>query len=156
MGTKGFSSYKINDQNAIYFLTFATVNWVDIFTRRIYRDILVESLAYCQKNKGLELFSWVIMNNHVHLVARASKEFKLSDILRDLKKFTSIKIIGAIKEHPESRREWLLEHFKNAGTNNPKNEIYQVWRNDNHPVILYSPKVLEQKINYIHNNPVEA
>ena len=69
----------------MHFLTFATVGWIDIFTRKIYKDILIESLQYCQREKGLELYSYVIMTNHVHLIARAKTDFKLSDILEILK-----------------------------------------------------------------------
>ena len=103
--SKGFTSYKIEDQEALYFLTFSTVGWVDLFTRRKYKDVLIESLKYCQEEKGLELYCWVIMSNHVHLIARAKEGFRLSDILRDFKKFTSKKIIKEIEEQGESRRE---------------------------------------------------
>ncbi|MCB0502760.1 MAG: transposase [Bacteroidetes bacterium] len=153
--SKGFTSYKIEDQEALYFLTFSTVGWVDLFTRRKYKDVLIESLKYCQEEKGLELYCWVIMSNHVHLIARAKEGFRLSDILRDFKKFTSKKIIKEIEEQGESRREWLLRLLAYYGKINKKNSQYQVWRNDNHPIVLYSANVIDQKMNYIHNNPVE-
>jgi len=76
------TKYKINDPDGIYFITFATVEWIDVFTRKDYKDILVDSLAYCQKEKGLELYSWCLMSNHVHLIAR-SKTGDLSGTLRD-------------------------------------------------------------------------
>ena len=139
----------------VLFLTFATVGWVDVFTRKIYKDILIDSLAYCQKEKGLELYSYVIMTNHVHLVARAKEGFTLSDILRDFKKHTSKTIVKAIINESESRREWLLKLLAEAGQQNSKKTNYQLWRNDNHPIELYSEDVINQKVNYIHNNPVE-
>ena len=88
--SKGTTSYRVKDENALYFLTFSTVEWIDVFTRKLYKDILVESLRYCQQKKGLELYSWVIMSNHVHLIARAKEGHKLSGILRDMKKHISI------------------------------------------------------------------
>ena len=93
-------AYKFHKPDGLYFITFATVSWVDVFTRRDYKDIVVESLKFCQKEKGLLLFAWVIMSNHVHLIAEAAEGFKLQDIVRDLKKYTSKQIIKAIEEHP--------------------------------------------------------
>ena len=156
MGTKGFTSYRIGDQNALHYLTFATVGWVDVFTRKSYRDILIESFKYCQKTKGLELYAYVIMSNHVHMIARAKEGYKLSDILRDFKKHTSKQIIKTIETESESRREWILRLFLGAGQLNKKNTKYQLWRNDNHPIELSSSKVIDQKLEYIHNNPVES
>lgn len=83
------SKYKIRDQQNLHFITFATVNWIDALSRPEYKDILVDSLNYCVSNKGMEIYVWVIMSNHVHLIASAKENYNLSDILRDLKKFTS-------------------------------------------------------------------
>ena len=60
--------YKIKNPEGVYFISFATVGWIDVFTRRIYKDILVESIIYCQEHKGLEVYSWCVMSNHVHLI----------------------------------------------------------------------------------------
>jgi putative transposase len=102
------------------------------------------------------LHSWCLMSNHVHLVVSA-KEHNPSDILRDFKKYTGKQIIKAIAEHPaESRREWMPQIFKKAGEANSRNTNYQFWRQDNQPKELYSEKFTNQKLEYIHNNPVEA
>jgi len=148
--------YKFHAADGIYFISFATVGWTDVFTRMAYKDIFVESLRHCQQHKGLELYSWCLMTNHVHLVAKANGASRMSDILRDLKKFTSKQIVKAIEENPhESRREWLLAMFSNAGSFNANNTNYQFWRQDNHPIELYSPHVMKQKIDYVHENPVK-
>lgn len=98
--------YKFHNPEGIYFISFATVGWVDVFTRREYKVILLDSLRYCQKEKGLELQVWCIMSNHVHLIAKAKEGFLLQDIMRDHKKFTSNKMIEAITANPlESRKE---------------------------------------------------
>ena len=154
--SKGTTSYRIQYENALYFLTFSTVEWIDVFTSKKYRNIVVESLQYCIEAKGLELFSWVLMSNHIHLVARAKEGYKMTAILRDMKKFTSKKILKEIQEGRESRRSWLLQVMKQSATENSKKQSYQLWRNDNHPIVLYSNEVIKQKINYIHHNPVEA
>lgn len=156
MSINGRTSYRIGDQNALHYLTFATVNWIDVFTGKKYREVLIDSLSYCRKEKGLQLYAYVIMSNHVHLIARAKEGFELSDILRDFKKHTSKQIIKLIQEEPESRREWLLQVMLKAGAANSNNKTYQLWRNDNHPIELHSNEVIKQKLDYIHNNPVEA
>jgi REP-associated tyrosine transposase len=148
--------YKIRNQAEIHFLSFAVVQWVDVFTRKEYRDILLNILGFCQEAKGLLVHGWCVMSNHAHLLA-SSKIFDLSGTLRDFKKFTSKKIIEAIiKNEHESRKEWMLEIFKRAGNENSRNNDYQFWRQDNPPKECYSPAFTVQKLNYIHNNPVEA
>ena len=148
--------YKIRNKQEIHFITFAVVEWIDVFTRKQYRDIVIDSIRHCQKEKGLILYAWCIMSNHVHLMA-AAKEANLSDILRDFKKFTSKQIIAAIQNNEgESRKNWMLSIFKQQGEKNSRNSEYQFWRQDNHPMECYSPQFTIQKLNYIHNNPVEA
>jgi putative transposase len=148
--------YKIRNKKEIHFITFAVVEWLDVFTRQLYRDILLDSLRFCQKEKGLILNCWCVMSNHVHLIAGA-ENFDLSNILRDFKKFTSKQIISAIQNHPgESRKDWMMRVFREQGSNNSRNKEFQFWRQENHPVELFSPKVTVQKMQYVHDNPVRA
>jgi putative transposase len=149
-------NYKFHDQDRPYFVTFTVVRWIDVFTRREYKDILVDSLKYCIENKGLQLYAWVIMSNHVHLII-GTKGKPMQDILRDVKRHTSKTIIKAISENmQESRREWMLWFFEREGKTNPNNEQYQFWQQGNHPIELWSEAVIDQKLDYIHNNPVVA
>ncbi|MFY0653056.1 MAG: transposase [Cyclobacteriaceae bacterium] len=149
--------YKISDQHARYFMTLTVVNWIDIFSRREYKDIVVDSLNYCTQNKGLEIYTWVIMTNHVHLVAGCLEPYKMSDFLRDFKKFTSKKIVDEICEIPESRREWLLDKFAFEASRIGRAKDYKLWRDDNHAIDLdgYGIEMM-QKIIYVHENPVRA
>ena len=149
-------AYSINNPDGIYFVTFSVVNWIDIFVRQRYKDIIVESLKYCQTNKGLEIFGWCLISSHIHLIIRAKEGYNLSDILRDFKKFTSSRLIKSISDtnEPESRREWMLWMFQRAAKKNSRNTNYQLWQQNNHPEELFSDKFLHQKLNYIHNNPV--
>ncbi|MFC2110814.1 transposase [Bacteroidota bacterium] len=142
--------YKFINPDGIYFVSFAVQEWVDVFRRNEYKEILIENLDYCQKNKVLEIFAWCIMTNHVHLIIRAEEGYLLQDILRDYKKFTSKAVIKAIKENTrESRREeWLLNHFTTSEGN-------RFWRADNKPIELWSIAVIKQKLNYTHQNPVK-
>ena len=148
--------YKITDQSAMYFVSFAVVGWVDLFTRKDYRDVIVESLKHCQEEKGLLIYGWCIMSNHLHLIISAT-ENNVSDVLGDFKKFTSKKLISLILDHSgESRKEWMIKIFKEAGEKNSRNSNYQFWQQDNQPKIIFTPQFARQKLEYIHNNPVEA
>ena len=149
------TAYQIKEQGETYFLTLTIVNWIDVFTRRVYRDIIVESLRYCQKNKGLEIFAFVIMTNHIHLVVRCING-NLSAVIRDFKSYTAKKILEAIADSSESRREWMLKMFEISAARNKRNEKYQFWKHDNHAELLYSNDFIDEKIDYIHNNPVKA
>ena len=149
-------NYKFHNPEGMYFVSFAVTEWIDVFTRKEYRDIVLESLRYCQKEKGMEIFSWCIMTNHIHLVFRSSKGIKPENILGDFKRYTSKEIVKSIIDNPkESRKKWLLELFLRAGKKASNVNKYQFWRHDNKPIELWSNKVIEQKINYIHNNPVK-
>lgn len=149
------SEYLKIEEGKIYFVTFTIVDWIDLFTREDYVSIMIESIRYCQKEKGLMIYTYCIMPSHVHMIAGA-KSGTLGDLLRDMKGFTARKIIKEIVVNPaESRREWLLEAFKKAAKKNVPDQKYQVWQHDNYPVELYSDKFINQKERYIHMNPVE-
>lgn len=149
------TGYQIKEQDKLHFVTLQVVEWVDIFTRQKYRDIIITNLEYCQKNKGLEIFAWVIMSNHIHLLIK-SENAELSDILRDFKSYTSKKIIEEIDSCNESRKEWMLKIFKDAAFKHKRNSEYQFWTHENHAEYIFSNKFIEQKLDYIHNNPVRA
>lgn len=148
------TGYKIREGADAYYLTFQIVGWVDIFTRKVYRDIAVESFKYCQGNKGLNIFAFVIMSNHIHLLAQG-QDNNLSNIIRDFKNFTSRKFLEVIYEGNESRSDWMKIVFEYHGKfENKQNN--KIWTHENHAEQIYSQKLIEQKIDYIHTNPVRA
>jgi putative transposase len=148
--------YKFYDKEGLYFVSFAVVYWIDVFTRDSYSNLLIESLDYCQKYKGMEIYAWCIMPSHVHLLFRA-KENNPGILLKEFKTFTSKQLQKAIAENPqESRKEWLLWMLERAGSKNSNVKQRQFWQQHNQPIALWSPAVIDQKVNYIHNNPVEA
>jgi putative transposase len=149
-------NYSINDQNAIYFLTFTVIDWIDVFTRKEYKLTITDSLNYCVENKGLTIYAWCLMSNHLHLVCRAKENFKISEVIRDFKKFTSKSILKLIQEIPESRRDWLLYRFEFAGKFDNRIKKYKFWQETNHAVLLDTNEMIDQRINYIHQNPVRA
>ena len=141
----------------VFFVTDTVVDWVDIFTRPIYKHIVLESLAYCQKNKGLIIYAWVLMSNHLHMITGSNSEDKVSDIMRDFKKFTSKEILKILlADSTESRREWMLNRFEYAGKNDDKIKNYRFWQQGNDPQEIYLNDYFNQKLNYTHENPVKA
>ncbi|MDD3077756.1 MAG: transposase [Paludibacter sp.] len=149
------TGYKIVEQDALYYVTFQIVNWVDLFTRKVYRDIVIDSLKYCQANKGLEIYAFVVMSNHTHILLRSGNG-KLSDTIREFKSFTAKQILLAIEMEAESRRDWMLNLFEFSAKQHKRNEKYQIWTHENHAELIYSDKFIMQKINYIHENPIRA
>lgn len=150
------SKYVIRDHQAPHFINFATVEWVDALSRPVYKDIVIDSIKHCQDNKGLMLYAYVIMNNHIHLIVSAKEGYNLSDILRDMKKHTSKKLLECIIENnQESRKRWMLWLFESAGKRNSNNKNYQFWQQDNRPIELSTAAMVDQRLNYIHQNPVK-
>ena len=97
--------YKFAEKDGAYFVSFATINWIDVFTRDLYFSTITESLSYCRKEKGMELYGYCIMPSHVHLIFRSSFSDP-SGLIRDFKGFTSRKLMKLIEDNPqESRRE---------------------------------------------------
>ena len=149
------TGYQIKDQSGLYYLTFQVVDWVDIFTRQNYRDILMDSFRYCIEHKGLDLWAYVVMSNHVHVIASSSNG-TLSNTIRDLKRFTSTEILKAIDSPKESRRDWMLKRFAFMAKRHQRNSHYQFWTHENHAVYLESSQFVVQKCRYIHENPVRT
>ncbi len=140
----------------MHFITFATVQWVDALSRPVSKHIIIDSLHYCMEEKGLIIYAFVIMSNHIHLIASAQEEKNLSDILRDLKKYTSKQLLKEIAENPqESRKSWMMWIFKAAGNSNSNNTVYQFWQQDNRPIQLSTNEMMDQRLDYIHENPVK-
>ena len=142
-------------KNTSYYLTLTVVGWVDVFTRQSHKDALIESLRYCIKNKGLNVYAYCLMTNHLHMVVNCNEPFQLKDVIRDFKRHTVKTIIDQIINKPESRREWMLREFEAAADKTDRNKTYKFWKSGNHEIELFTEKFVWEKINYIHNNPVK-
>jgi REP element-mobilizing transposase RayT len=149
------TGYQIKEQDKLHFVTLQVVEWVDIFSRENYRKIITKNLNYCVENKGLEIYAWVIMSNHIHLLVKSTTD-NLSGTIRDFKSYTSKLILAGIQEINESRKDWMLKLFEAAALKHKRNTNYQFWTHDNHSEHVFSNKFMEQKLEYIHYNPVRA
>ncbi len=139
----------------LYFVTTTVVDWVDIFTRPKYKHIVIDSLAYCQQHKGLRIYAWVLMSNHLHMIISIEGQQTVGDVMRDFKKHTSKQVMEELRSDlQESRRAWMLDRFSFAAANDTKVTNYKLWQDGYHPELLYTEEFYRQKLNYIHNNPV--
>lgn len=147
--------YKFRDPEGIYFVTSTIVHWIDLFTRKELCEIILNSLRYCQQEKGLVIYSWCLMPSHLHMIV-STNQYPLSGIMRDFKKHTNKEIIKAIWAIKESRREWLLKAFQESGEQLKRIKKFKVWQDGNHPLFLKSNRSFQNTLRYIHQNPVVA
>ena len=147
--------YKTINSSCPTFITLTIVGWVDLFIRKQYVEILDNTLNYYIQNKGLNVHAYVYMTSHIHLIV-SSEKIEIQDFVRDFKKYTNMELIKAIKEIPESRREWLLNKFNFEAKRTGRAKNYKLWQDGFHPVILDTNKKREGRIKYIHYNPIDA
>jgi len=149
-------NYKMLSKEGMYFISFAVINWIDVFIRQQYFELICDSLEYCIKNKGMVVYAYCIMPSHIHMIF-SDNNANPSKLLGEFKTFTSKNIRKEIENNIyESRREWMLLMMKDAGAKNSNVKNYQFWQQNNQPMELWSNKFIDQKVDYIHNNPVEA
>ncbi len=142
------SRYKIYNNQQPHFLTMTVVDWIPLFTNYEIVSLLFESLRFVQKERQVILYAYVIMENHLHLIASAEE---LSKTMKEFKSFTARTIIDYLEER---KSVLLLEKLRSAKLNHKTGSEYQLWQEGSHPEEIYSEKMLIQKIEYIHNNPV--
>jgi len=147
--------YRVRNNDKPYFITTTTVGWIDVFTRLNHKKVIIDSLNYCVENKGLIIYAWCLMSNHLHMICQSDEKQQLSDIIRDFKTHTSKKIIQQLNEEPESRKEWMLEYFTKSCSHLKRNQSYKVWQDGYHPEEILSVPFLYEKLDYIHSNPVK-
>ena len=146
--------YKVIDNTVPTFLTLTLIDWIDLFVKPKYTEILDDALNYCHDKKGLRIHAYVYMTSHIHLIVTSVQD-PIQNIIRDFKRHTTKHLVTAIQTHSESRREWLLNKMSYAADRIKRNNNFKVWQDGFHPVILDAPEKLEQRINYIHQNPSE-
>ncbi len=148
--------YKFHNRSGVYFMSFATVNWIDICIRQQYFICLVNSIEYCRLKKGMLLYAYCLMPIHIHFIFQSLNDDP-SGLIRDFKGYTSKELIKTIINNPqESKKEWILELLNKAGDSKSNVSNYQLWQHHNKPIELWTAKVIKQKIDYIHYNPVKS
>jgi len=142
------SKYKIYQNNQPYFITNTVVNWVSIFTTKTMFDIVINSLQFLISTSDLKIFAFVILDNHIHLVASS---LNLSDTIRRHKSYTAKTVIDNLSK---GNRFYLLKQLEYGKKKHKKDQQYQVWQEGFHPKLIQSNEMMLQKIEYVHNNPV--
>ena len=149
--------YKFHDNDKLYFISFAVVNWVDFFIRQEYNQELINSWQYNIENKGLQIYGWCIMTSHIHMIVGSDGKMKLDKIIGEMKSYTSTRFKTLIKENQqESRKEWLVWMFERAGKKNGNNNESQFWQQHNKPLEIMDQEMFDKTLDYIHQNPVVA
>ena len=138
----------------LYFTTTTVLDWMDVFTRPQYKHVIIDSLKYCQANKGVDIYAWVLMTNHLHMIVGMRDDVTVGEFLRDFKKFTTKSIIKTIRENEQESRDWLIKRFEYRSANNNRVSDCKFWQNDNHVENIFTYDFYKQKLNYIHQNPV--
>ena len=133
-----------------YFCTDTIVGWQSVFMSLPFFQIIIDSLKYCHKEKGLLIHGYVIMPNHIHTILSALNH-NLSDIIRDFKRYTSTRISGLLEETENNR---LIKYFSTAAERVGRGNDYKIWQSGSHPEAIFTNDFFLQKLNYIHNNPV--
>ena len=143
-------------QPACHYLTFNTVDWVDVFIRPAYKLIITNTLNEFIATRGLIVFAWCLMTNHLHLLLQAKEGAGLAMVERDFKKITTTRILEAIDLEPELRRDWMLGRFEHFSQSLKKIEKYQLWQNCSNPEFLdfKQPNKVRDHLAYVHDNPV--
>lgn len=151
------TEYKFVENKAVYFTTTTVTGWTDVFTREVYKTILLDSIRHCQQKQGLIIHAWILMTNHFHAICSCIEGKELGLIWRNIKSYTAMKVINTIMNNAkESRKENLLHIFESAGKASSSNTKYKFWEYESHPVLLENTEMYNQRLDYLHWNPVKA
>jgi putative transposase len=138
------------------YLTFNTVDWVDVFIRPTYKQVITDTLNYFVEKKGFTVYAWCLMTNHLHLLAKAKDGSGLAMIEKEFKKITTNQIMEAFDLEPELRRNWIMQRFENFSQSLKKIEKFQLWQSCSNPTYIDFKQVykLQERVLHIHENPV--
>ena len=129
----------------LFFFTATNFKWKHLLLNDSYKQIIIDSLTFLSKAKRIEVYGFVIMPNHIHFIWQILHPHKSSNVQRDFMKYTAQQILLKLKVENTDLAEELVV--------NTKDRIYQFWERNALSVELYTPEVIFQKLDYIHNNP---
>lgn len=144
------------EREGCFFVTFQTVDWVDVFIRPVYKQVVVHTLNHFIESKGMTVYAWCLMTNHLHLLARVKPGLVIAELEKEYKSFTTKKILEAIDTEPSARRDWLMSRFESFGLRLGLLKKYHVWQNCSQPLYIDLRKkdLLLEYFEYIHQSPV--
>lgn len=130
------------------FITVTCLNWIPIVMEDRFKNIIIESLSFLTKDNRIQVYGFVIMSNHLHMIWQMLGEHKREAVQRDFLKFTGQQILKHLRNEQSLLQSDLLVQAKDRK--------YQVWERNSLSIPLWSRNVFPQKLDYIHNNPVKA
>jgi len=145
----GRSRYKVYEPTYPHFVTCTILHWIPIFTRVETTDIIFESLKYLQQADNLKLYAYVILENHLHLVVSSDD---IGKSMRKFKAYTAKEILKLLQEKDVKTILEQLAFYKKA---HKKETTYQLWQEGMQPKLIQDDKMMIERINYIHQNPVK-
>ena len=145
----GRSRYKIYEPTYPHFVTFTILNWIPIFTNRDSVDIVINSMKHLQEHDNLKIYAYVILENHIHAVMQSND---LPQTIQKFKRDTAKYIIELLKEKNIKTILEQLAFYKKA---DKKDSQHQLWQEGYQPKLILSDKMMREKIEYIHNNPIK-
>lgn len=145
----GRSRYKVFEETYPHFVTCTVIHWIPIFTRIESTNIIFESLKYLQKSDNLKIYSYVILENHLHMIISSD------DISKTMKKFKSFTAKELIKLLQKSNAKTILDQLAFYKKAHKTQTTYQVWQEGFQPKLIKDEKMMIERINYIHNNPIK-
>jgi putative transposase len=142
--------YKIQgpEEGRIFFITSTIVEWLPVFFHKDHFDIIIHSLEFCRTHKAMKLYAYVIMENHIHLIVSAPEMVK---VVQSFKSFTAKELLDSFAQ---KKIDWLLNQLAFFKAKHKTQSAYQVWQEGYHPQELLTIEIMNQKNEYIHNNPV--
>ena len=143
------SRYRVLQNPSPHFMTATINHWLPLFTRPVTVNIVLDSWRFLQRESGFQLYGYVILENHLHLIAASA------DLSRDMQRFkayTAKQIIGHLQQSGSARVLELLALLKRPHKTESE---YQVWEEGSHPRLIETEAVMRQKLDYIHQNPVK-
>ncbi|MGH7983482.1 MAG: REP-associated tyrosine transposase [Candidatus Udaeobacter sp.] len=143
------SRYRVNATEQAHFVTSTVVRWLPIFTTARRCDVVVEALDYCRTHKGLDIYAWVILDNHFHAIVSAPD---LPRVIADLKRHTARRLLELLQEE---KADWLLHQLRYHRAAHKSESEYQLWQEGYHPQSISTDTIMLQKLEYLHNNPVK-
>ncbi len=143
------SRYKTFENATTYFITTSAINWLPLFAKADLAEIILDSLTFLHNNNRIEIHAWVLMETHIHLVASSND---MSSEMRNLKSYTARSIVDHLKKQGP---ELFLTQMKFYKKKHKINQVFQVWQEGFHPKHIVDEAMLNNKINYVHYNPVK-
>jgi putative transposase len=141
--------HKINEQEAMFFVTSTIIKWIPVFINEKYMNCLIEPIKYYQEKQGLKVYAYVVLDNHFHMLVSGEN---VSDCISSIKSYSAKKILAALKE---DNKEWLVHLLEFYKLEHKQESKHQIWQEGFHPQQIFTDHMLHQKFDYIHFNPVK-